>query len=110
MFTAGEYLTEKNYVREMEVTRMKRTFIGATIFVSGILQTLGIIISGVIYLPHVTSWSTTYPSKLIFTIMAGNEQIADDTIGLGLGWFFVFGIALILLGLGILLYEYFRKD
>jgi hypothetical protein len=89
---------------------MKKTVIGAVILFAGILQTMGIIISGVIYLPHLTAWSTLYPSKLYFLILAGKSQFNDDANGLGLGVFFILGIIMALLGLGILIYEYIRKD
>ena len=49
---------------------MKKTIIGAVMLIAGVLQTIGIIISGVIYLPHQSEWSTAYSSILWFLIMA----------------------------------------
>lgn len=89
---------------------MKKTLIGSVLLFAGVLQTIGVLISSVIYLPHLSAWSTSYPSKLLFAIMAGKSRFNDGANGLGLGLFFVFGIALTLLGLGILLYEFFKKE
>jgi hypothetical protein len=70
---------------------------------------MGIIISGVVYLPHLTTWLTSYPSKLLFLILAGRSQFNDGADGLGLSIFFILGIIMTFLGLTILIYEYMRK-
>ena len=89
---------------------MKKTVIGAIIFLAGVVQTIGVFLCGILYLPHVTAWNTAYPSKLFFLIMSGNSQFSDGADGLGLGIFFVFGIAMVLFGLGILICELAKKD
>jgi hypothetical protein len=88
---------------------VKKTVIGAVILIAGVLQTMGIIISGVVYLPHLTTWLTSYPSKLLFLILAGRSQFNDGADGLGLSIFFILGIIMTFLGLTILIYEYMRK-
>lgn len=94
----------------MKVVRtMKRTVIGTVILLAGVLQTMGIIISGVIYLPHLTALYTSYPSKLLFVILAGKSQFDDGADGLGLSIFFILGIIMMIFGLIILIYEYRRK-
>jgi hypothetical protein len=60
-------------------------------------------------LPHLTTWSTSYPSKLLFLIIAGRSQFNDGADGLGLSIFFILGIIMTFLGLTILIYEYMRK-
>ena len=89
---------------------MKKTVIGMTLLINGILIDLFLISSALQYLPHLTAWSSAYPSKLFFLIFAGGSRFGDGADGLGLGAFFVFGIVLILLGLVILAFEYFMKD
>lgn len=89
---------------------MRKAIIGIVLLTSGILTDLFLISSALQYLPHITAWSTSYPSKLFFLIFAGQSKFSDGADGLGLGLFFAFGIALIVLGLIILTIEYFKKD
>ena len=89
---------------------MKKTIIGIALLISGIIVDLFLILSAMQYLPHITAWSTSYPSKLFFLIFAGASQFNDGADGLGLGFPFVFGGVLIILGLSILAAEYFRND
>ncbi len=89
---------------------MKRAFIGSSLLFIGTLETVGIMLCAVLYLPHVTAWYTTYPSKMLFLIFAGKSSLNDGTDGLGLGIFFVVGILFMLLGLVMLGAEYFRKE
>lgn len=87
---------------------MKKTIIGAVMLIAGVLQTIGIIISGVIYLPHQSGWSTAYSSKLWFLIMAGKSKFSSGAGGLGLGTLLFFGIIMILIGFYILISEYIK--
>ncbi len=87
---------------------MKKTIVGAVMLFAGALQTIGIIISGVIYLPHQSGWSTAYPSKLWFLIIAGKSQYSSGADGLGLGILFIFGIIMLLIGFCILISEYIK--
>ena len=89
---------------------MKRVLIGISLSVMGIIITLGVMLCAAICLPSTTAWNTSYPSKLFFLIFAGQSPFADGANGLGLGIFFVFGIVLTLIGLVMLLIEYFRKE
>jgi len=85
---------------------MKRTLIGAVLLIAGVLQNIGIIISATISIPHFSSWSTTYPSRLWFLIFAGKSKYQSGADGLSLGILFIFGIIMIVSGLLILLIEY----
>lgn len=88
---------------------MKRTIIGITFLISGILTSLAILFVAISYLPHINNWSTSYPSKLMFLIFAGTSQFRGTESGLGLGGFLVAGIVLAVLGTVMLLKEYFSK-
>jgi len=89
---------------------MKKTIIGIALLASGIATNLFLISSALQYLPNLKAWSTTYPSKLFFLIFAGQSRFNDGADGLALGLFFIFGVALIVLGIIILAVEYFKKD
>jgi hypothetical protein len=86
---------------------MRKIAIGICFLLSGIITDLALVFSAVTFLPHLTAWSTAYPSKLMFLIFAGKSRFSDGADGLGLGLFFSFGILLIILGTAILLKEYF---
>lgn len=89
---------------------MKKAFIGSSLLFMGTIETIGIMLCAVLYLPHVTAWYTTYPSKMFFLIFAGKSSLNDGTDGLGLGIFFILGIFFMILGLVMLVAEYFRKE
>jgi len=89
---------------------MKKTIIGIALLFNGITTISFLILSAVQYLPYLSAWSNSYPSKLFFLIFAGRSRFNDGADGFALGLFFVFGIALIILGLIILAIEYFKKD
>lgn len=73
---------------------------------SGILTTMGIIISASIYAPSITSWSG---SKLWFVIFGARQYGSETVQSLFLGVPFVIGLALIIIGLVILVKEYFNE-
>ena len=84
---------------------MNRIFIGGFVMLSGLLLTVGIIIAGAIYAPHINAWSG---SKIWFAIFGG-KQFGDEPVdSLFLGIPFVIGIILSLLGFIILAYEYYK--
>lgn len=85
---------------------MKKTFIGGIFMLSGILTTIGIIISAAIYAPSITSWSG---SKLWFIIFGARQYGSEAVQSLFLGMPFVTGIALAVIGSLILVKEYFNK-
>lgn len=80
---------------------MKRMIIGITFLFCGIIQTTGILFTAAICIPPSAVWF------LLAAIMNNNVNGAD---GLGLGIFFVAGIAMTLFGLVVLLYEFFAKN
>ena len=70
---------------------MKKTIIGTALLISGVWTISFLISSALQFLPHLTAWSNSYPSKLFFLIFAGRSQFNDGADGLGLGMFFIFG-------------------
>ncbi|WP_430787171.1 hypothetical protein VBD025_15740 [Virgibacillus flavescens] len=85
---------------------MKRIIIGGFIMLGGLSITLTIILSGSIYATQITSWSGK--SKLWHAIF-GAEQYGDEVVqSLFLGFPFVLGVILSLLGLIILGMEYYK--
>lgn len=89
---------------------MKKTVIGVTFFIGGMIASLTTVLAAAVNLPHTNGWSTRYPSKLWFLIFAGKSSFNNGLHGLGLGPVFLFGLALLALGIFILLREYFSKD
>jgi len=89
---------------------MKKTVIGIAMLISGIILNSFLILSAMQYLPHMTAWSSSYPSKLFFLIFAGQSRFNDGVDGLGLGIPFVLGVVFVILGLIILAIEYFKKE
>lgn len=93
--------------------RMKRTVIGGFIMIGGIFTTLTIILMAVMYMPSMTSWTG---SQLWYAIFG--EKRRQYGIGIGgeavqslfLGFPFVVGLLLTILGLVILAKEYFDKS
>ena len=73
---------------------MRKIVIGIALLFSGIMLNSLMILSAMQYLPHMTAWSRSYPSKLFFLIYAGWSRFNDGADGLGLGIPFVFGIVL----------------
>ena len=89
---------------------MKKTVIGIAMLISGIILNSFLILSAMQYLPHMTAWSSSYPSKLFFLIFAGQSRFNDGVDGLGLGIPFVLGVVFVILGLIILAIEYLKKE
>lgn len=81
---------------------MKRTVIGGFIMMGGLFTTLTIILVAMTYIPSMTSWSG---SKFWYAIF-GN----DAGQSLFLGFAFVVGLLFTILGLVILVREYFDKS
>ncbi|RTR26746.1 hypothetical protein EKG37_20795 [Robertmurraya yapensis] len=87
---------------------MKRTIIGGFIMLGGLLVTLAIILSGSIYATSITAWSGK--SKLWYAIF-GEKQYGEEVEAiqsLFLGFPFIIGVLLTILGLTILGYEYYK--
>lgn len=86
---------------------MQRTVIGGFLFLGGLIMSMGIILSATIYIPQVTSWYGE--SQLWFSIF-GEESFDGETVqSLFLGFPFVVGIILAVVGLAILGYEYYNS-
>ena len=82
--------------KDMEVVFLKRAIIGGFISLIGSIWTLAVIISANNYI--ITGWSTP-PGKLL-------TQIAGSDLTL---WFGI-SIALVVLGIVIMIIEYFKED
>lgn len=86
---------------------VKKTFIGGTLMLSGVFTTLSIIISAALYAPSIKSWSG---SKLWYAIFGVKQHGNEVVESLFLGFPFVIGILLTIIGLIILGKEYFAKE
>lgn len=87
---------------------MKRTVIGGIIMLGGLMITLTIILCAAIYAPNITSWSGK--SKLWFVIF-GAPQYGNEVLqSLSLGFPFIVGVIVTIIGLVILAREYFQSD
>lgn len=86
---------------------MKRTVIGGFIMLGGLFTTLTIIVVAATYIPSMTSWSG---SQLWYAIFGGKQYGNDTVQSLFLGFPFVVGLLLSILGLVILVMEYFDKS
>ena len=89
---------------------MKKVVIGIALLINGIILNSFLIQTAMQYLPHMTAWSTSYPSKLFFLIFAGMSKFTDGADGLGLAVPFIFGTIMAIMGFIILIVEYFKKD
>lgn len=98
-------------LREIELEggeRMKRTLIGGFIMFGGLFITLTIILAATIYIPNMSSWSG---SQLWYAIFGGEQYENDEVVqSLFLGFPFVIGILLSILGLVLLVMEYFETS
>ncbi|MEX3745434.1 hypothetical protein [Lysinibacillus xylanilyticus] len=86
---------------------MKRTVIGGFIMLGGLFTTLTIIVVAALYIPRMTSWSG---SQLWYAIFGGKQFGNEVVQSLYLGFPFVVGLLLSILGLVILVMEYFDKS
>jgi hypothetical protein len=86
---------------------VKKTLIGGIIMFTGALISLAILIAAVLYVPSITSWQG---SQLWYAIF-GAKQYGNEVVqSLFLGFPFIVGIILFVLGLIVLVVEYFNKD
>lgn len=86
---------------------MKKTIIGSVVMLSGVIILMSIIIAAVVYLPSITSWSG---SKLWYAIFDAEHYGNEVVQSLNLGFLFVIGILLAVVGLIILGKEYYYAD
>ncbi|WP_105620086.1 hypothetical protein [Vallitalea okinawensis] len=87
---------------------MKKTIIGSVIMLSGIIIDMTILIAASLYIPNITSWSGS--SKLWFVIFGAKQYGSEVVQSLFLGFPFIIGIMLTIIGLIILVVEYFDKE
>ncbi|MHC0037962.1 hypothetical protein [Pseudoneobacillus sp. C159] len=86
---------------------MTRTIIGGMIFLGGLFVSLAIIISGAIYATGMTAWSGK--SKLWYAIFGTKQYGNEVSQSLFMGFPFIVGILLAILGLAILVNEYYSS-
>lgn len=85
---------------------MKKTIIGSTIMLSGVIITVSIIIAAVLYMPYMTGWSG---SRLWYAIFGAKSYGNEIVQSLFLGAPFIIGIVLSIIGFVILSVEYFNE-
>ncbi|MDQ0656032.1 hypothetical protein [Paenibacillus sp. W2I17] len=86
---------------------MKKVLIGGILLFTGSLISLAIILAAALYVPSITAWSG---SKLWYAIF-GAEQYENEVVqSLSLGFPFIVGVILFVIGLIVLVNEYFIKD
>ena len=86
---------------------MKKVIIGGIFMFTGALISLTIILCAALYVPSMNAWSG---SKLWYAIF-GAEQYGNEVVqSLFLGFPFIMGVILFVLGLIILVSEYFNKN
>jgi hypothetical protein len=86
---------------------MKRTLIGGAFLLTGSLISLAIIIAAALYMPNITAWSG---SKLWFAIFGARDMGNEVVQSLFLGFPFVVGLILFVLGFIVLVVEYIKND
>ena len=86
---------------------MKKVIIGGILLFTGSLISLAIILAAALYVPSITTWSG---SKLWYAIF-GAEQYGNEVVqSLSLGFPFIVGVILFVIGLIVLVREYFIKN
>jgi hypothetical protein len=86
---------------------MKKVIIGGILLFTGSLITLAIILAAALYVPSITAWSG---SKLWYAIF-GAKQYGNEVVqSLSLGFPFIVGVILFVIGLIVLVREYFIKN
>ncbi|SEB92298.1 hypothetical protein [Paenibacillus sp. GP183] len=86
---------------------MKKTLIGSILMFTGALISSAIFITAALYVPNITNWQG---SRLWYAIF-GAKQYGNEVVqSLFLGVPFIVGIILFVLGLIVLVVEYFKKD
>jgi heme/copper-type cytochrome/quinol oxidase subunit 2 len=86
---------------------MKKTIIGGILIFTGTFISLAIILAAALFVPSITEWSG---SKLWFAIF-GAKQYGNEVVqSLFLGFPFVIGIMLFVIGFMVLVVEYFKKE
>lgn len=86
--------------------KMKKVVIGGFILLSGLLTTLTIIFAAAIYASSITMW--VGKSKLWYAIFGANHYGNEVSQSLHLGFPFIIGVLLSVIGLTILGQEYFN--
>lgn len=86
---------------------MKKIIIGGILMFNGALISLAVMIAAALYVPNITAWSGT---KLWYAIF-GAKQYGNEVVqSLSLGFPFVVGTILFILGLIVVVIEYFKID
>jgi hypothetical protein len=86
---------------------VKKIIIGGILMFNGALISLAVMIAAALYVPNITAWSGT---KLWYAIF-GAKQYGNEVVqSLSLGFPFVVGTILFILGLIVVVIEYFKID
>lgn len=86
---------------------MKKVLIGGILLFTGSLISLAIILAAALYVPSITAWSG---SKLWYAIFGAKQYENEVVQSLSLGFPFIVGVILSVIGLIVLVNEYFIKD
>ncbi|WP_419888940.1 hypothetical protein [Paenibacillus xylanexedens] len=86
---------------------MKKVLIGGILLSTGSLISLAIILAAALYVPSITAWSG---SKLWYAIFGAKQYGNEVGQSLSLGFPFIVGVILFVIGLIVLVNEYFIKD
>lgn len=86
---------------------MKKTIIGGILMFNGALISLAVLVAAALYVPSITEWSGT---KLWYAIFGAKQYGNEVMQSLSLGFPFVVGTILFILGLIVLVIEYFKID
>ncbi|MEK3702861.1 hypothetical protein MKY87_01945 [Paenibacillus sp. FSL R7-0198] len=86
---------------------MKKVLIGGILLFTGSLISLAIILAAALYVPSITAWSG---SKLWYAIFGAKQYDYEVVQSLSLGFPFIVGVILFVIGLIVLVNEYFIKD
>jgi hypothetical protein len=86
--------------------KVKKTLIGGIFMISGVLTTASVLITAGLFVPTITRWSG---SKLWHAIFGAKQYGSQPVQSLFLGFPFIIGVALAVLGFIILAREYFDK-
>lgn len=86
---------------------MKKTIIGSVFMLSGVIISMSIILAAAVCLPSITSWCG---SKLWYAIFGAKHYGNEVAQSLNLGFPFIIGILLSIIGLIILGKEYYYAN
>jgi hypothetical protein len=89
---------------------MRRTIIGGVLVLTGTMISLAIFIAAASYAPNMTVWQGSRLWFAIFGLNNFGKEVVVEVDSLFLGFPFIIGIILFVLGMSALGIEYFKKE